>query len=61
MSATTDEQLEAASWDLEPLVESGGPEAVEAMLTEARERAETFAERYRAVSPSSTWPSWPRR
>ena len=42
-----DEQLEAASWDLEPLVEGGGPEAVETMLSEARDRAEAFAERYR--------------
>jgi oligoendopeptidase F len=48
VSATVDEQLEAASWDLEPLVEQRGPEAVEEMLTEARERAEAFSERYRA-------------
>ncbi|HET8822398.1 MAG TPA: M3 family oligoendopeptidase [Thermoleophilaceae bacterium] len=47
MSTTTDEQLEAASWDLEPLVDGRGPEAVEAMLNEARERAETFAGRYK--------------
>jgi oligoendopeptidase F len=47
VSATVDEQLEAASWNLEPLVEGGGPEAVEAMLGEARERAGAFAERYR--------------
>ena len=47
MSATVDEQLEAASWDLEPLVEQRGPDAVEEMLTEARERAEAFSERYR--------------
>ena len=47
MSATTDETLEAATWDLEPLVERRGPEAVETMLTEARERAEAFAGRYR--------------
>ena len=40
VSATVDEQLEAASWNLDPLVEGGGPEAVEAMLNEARERAE---------------------
>jgi len=42
-----DEQLEAASWDLNPLVEGGGPEAVETMLSEARDRAEAFAERNR--------------
>ena len=47
MSATADEKLEAASWDLEPLVENRGPEAVEAMLTEARDRAEAFAGRYK--------------
>jgi oligoendopeptidase F len=51
VSATVDEQLEAASWNLEPLVEGGGPEAVEAMLTQARERAEAFAERYRGRVP----------
>jgi oligoendopeptidase F len=47
VSATVDEQLEAANWDLEPLVENRGPEAVEAMLTEARERAEAFAGSYK--------------
>jgi oligoendopeptidase F len=47
VSATVDEQLEAASWNLDPLVNGGGPEAVEAMLNEARERAEAVAERYR--------------
>ena len=47
VSATTDEQLEAASWNLEPLVDGRGPEAVEAMLGEARDRAEAFAGRYR--------------
>ncbi len=47
MSTTIDEKLEAASWNLEPLVENGGPEAVGTMLTEAAERAEAFAGRYR--------------
>ncbi|MET0615264.1 MAG: M3 family oligoendopeptidase [Thermoleophilaceae bacterium] len=47
MSATVDEQLEAASWDLEPLVDERGPEAVEELLTEARDRAEAFAGTYR--------------
>jgi oligoendopeptidase F len=47
VSATTDEKLEAATWDLEPLVENGGPEAVETMLTEARERAGAFAGRHK--------------
>jgi len=47
VSATVDEKLEAANWDLEPLVEGRGPEAVEAMLTEARERAEAFGARFK--------------
>ena len=47
MSATADEKLEAANWDLEPLVENRGPEAVEQMLAEARDRAEAFAGTYR--------------
>jgi oligoendopeptidase F len=47
VSATVDEKLEAANWDLEPLVENRGPAAVEAMLTEARERAEAFASRFK--------------
>jgi oligoendopeptidase F len=47
VSTTTDEKLEAANWDLEPLVENRGPEAVETMLVEARDRAETFAGRYK--------------
>ena len=47
MSATADEKLEAASWDLEPLLENRGPEAVEQMLGEARDRAEAFAGTYR--------------
>jgi oligoendopeptidase F len=47
VSATADEKLEAASWDLEPLLENRGPEAVEQMLGEARDRAEAFAGTYR--------------
>jgi oligoendopeptidase F len=47
VSATVDEKLEAANWDLEPLVENRGPEAVETILTEARERAQAFAERFK--------------
>ena len=47
VSATTDEKLEAANWNLEPLVDDRGPEAVEAMLNESRERGEAFAGRYR--------------
>ncbi len=47
VSTTTDEKLEAANWDLEPLVNGHGPEGVEAMLGEAHDRARAFAERYR--------------
>ena len=47
MTATIDEKLEAANWDLEPLLDNRGPEAVEAMLAEARERAGAFAGRHR--------------
>ena len=47
VSATADTALQEASWDLEPLVENRGPEGVEALLHEARERAVAFAERHR--------------
>src|SRR5919108_5540980 len=47
VSATADEKLEAANWDLEPLLDSREPEAVEEILSEARERAAAFAERYK--------------
>ena len=46
-AAPTDEALEAARWNLEPLVDDGGPERALAQLDEAQERAEAFAERYR--------------
>jgi oligoendopeptidase F len=47
VSATADPALEAAAWDLEPLVESRGPEGVERLLNEARERAVAFATHHR--------------
>ncbi|MEA2332501.1 MAG: oligoendopeptidase [Thermoleophilaceae bacterium] len=47
MSTTVDPALEAAAWDLEPLVESKGPDGVEELLTQARDRATAFAERHR--------------
>jgi oligoendopeptidase F len=47
VGATVDEQLEAANWDLEPLVDGRGPEAVEELLNEARDRAQAFAETYK--------------
>jgi oligoendopeptidase F len=47
VSTTVDEALEAASWDLEPLVGGRGAEGVEEMLTEARQRANAFSERHK--------------
>jgi oligoendopeptidase F len=44
VSTTVDPALEAAAWDLEPLVESRGPEGAVALLEEARERAAKFAQ-----------------
>ena len=42
-----DATLEAASWDLEPLIGGRGADGVVEMLTEARDRAEAFAQRHR--------------
>ncbi|MGH2824032.1 MAG: M3 family oligoendopeptidase, partial [Thermoleophilaceae bacterium] len=47
MSTTADPALETAAWDLEPLVDGRGADGVEALLAEARDRADAFAERYR--------------
>ena len=47
MSTTADPALQAAAWDLEPLVEARGPAGVEQLLLEARDRSATFAERHR--------------
>ncbi len=44
---STDTALESAAWDLEPLVGGKGAAGVDEMLGEARERAETFANRHR--------------
>jgi oligoendopeptidase F len=49
VSTTVDEALESASWDLEPLVGGRGAEGVEEMLTEARDRAERFAQRHKGA------------
>ena len=49
-TATTqpsDDALEAARWNLEPLVDDGGPERAIAQLDEAQKRSEVFAQRYR--------------
>jgi oligoendopeptidase F len=40
----TDEELQAAAWDLEPLVAGEGKEGVERRMAEALERARSFAE-----------------
>jgi oligoendopeptidase F len=48
MSATetTDPDLQASSWNLEPLVDGQGPDGARAQLTQALERAKQFAGRY---------------
>jgi oligoendopeptidase F len=43
---STDPELHATAWDLEPLVEGDGPDGVERRLSAALERAQAFAERY---------------
>jgi oligoendopeptidase F len=47
VSTTVDPALQDAAWDLEPLVEARGPEGVEELLDEARDRATAFAGRHR--------------
>ena len=42
-----DEALEAARWDLQPLVDGRGADGVLALMAEAQEVADAFAERYR--------------
>jgi oligoendopeptidase F len=43
---STDPELQATAWDLEPLVDGEGAEGVEPRLSEALQRAQAFAERY---------------
>src|ERR1700727_3414518 len=43
---STDPELQATAWDLEPLLEGDGPDGVERRLASALERAQAFAERY---------------
>src|SRR6202035_4929362 len=45
-SESTDPELQATAWDLEPLVEGEGQPGVERSLAEALERSRAFAERY---------------
>jgi oligoendopeptidase F len=42
----TDPELEAAAWNLEPLVEGEGESGVESRLADALERAQAFSKRY---------------
>ena len=46
---STDTALTEAAWDLEPLVGGRGADGVIEMLTEARDRAEAFAQRHRGA------------
>jgi oligoendopeptidase F len=46
LSKSTDPELQATAWDLEPLVGGEGKEGVERRLEQALERARTFSERY---------------
>jgi oligoendopeptidase F len=43
---STDPELQATAWDLEPLVEGDGPDGVERRLNSALASAQAFAERY---------------
>src|SRR3984957_7438775 len=43
---STDPELQATAWDLEPLVEGDGPAGVEQRLDDALARAQAFASRY---------------
>ncbi len=43
---STDPELQASAWDLEPLVDGEGAAGVEPRLSEALKRAQAFAERY---------------
>jgi oligoendopeptidase F len=43
----TDQALADARWDVEPLVDGGGPDRALAMLDEAKQRADRFAEAYK--------------
>ena|SRR5664280_767393 len=43
---STDPELQATAWDLEPLVDGEGPDGLQRRLAEALERAQKFAGRY---------------
>ena len=46
MSTETHDSVEAVTWDLGPLVEEGGDDAVDRLLEDAAGKAQTFKERY---------------
>ena len=46
LAEPTDPELQAAAWDLEPLVEGEGQDGVERRLGDALQQAQAFAERY---------------
>jgi oligoendopeptidase F len=46
LTESTDPELEASAWDLEPLVDGEGTDGVDRRLQEGLARARTFAERY---------------
>ncbi|UGS38424.1 M3 family oligoendopeptidase [Capillimicrobium parvum] len=52
----TDPALQDAAWDLSPLLDGGGEEAVDAQLDEAQRRADTFAERHAGRVPELDGP-----
>jgi oligoendopeptidase F len=43
---STDPELDASAWNLDPLVDGQGPDGARAQLTEALERSQAFAARY---------------
>src|SRR4051794_27661613 len=46
MSTETQEPVDAVTWDLAPLVDDGGDEAVDRLLDDAERRANEFRARY---------------
>jgi oligoendopeptidase F len=54
----TDPALEAAAWDLDPLVDGKGEEGVKAQLDDAQRRADAFAERYPGRLPELDGPAF---
>ncbi len=60
--AMTDTVVNDVTWDLDHLVDGGGPEACDRYLAEADERAAAFASRHAGgVAAARRRPGWPRR